>query len=61
MSKGKFYSSDDFSNLLKTIADKHAPIKEKEVTDISAPRYRDNDHNNKYIWDSSVYPNPSCE
>ena len=61
MSNGKFYSIDDFSNLWKKITDKHVPIKEKEVTDISAPRYRLNDHNSKHIWDSSVYPNPSCE
>ena len=35
MNKGKFYNSanpyDDFSNLFKTITDKHAPIKQKKV------------------------------
>ena len=36
MNKGTFYSSDkpydDFSNLFKTIIDKHVPIKQKKVT-----------------------------
>ena len=35
MNKGKFYKSDkpydDFSNLFKTITDKHAPIKQKNA------------------------------
>ena len=35
MNKGKFYNSDkpydDFSNLFKTITDKHAPTKQKNA------------------------------
>ena len=41
MNKGNFYSSDkrydDFSNLFKTITDKHAPIKQKKVRRSNAP------------------------
>ena len=41
MNKGTFYSSDkpydDFSNLFKTITDKHAPIKQKKVRENNAP------------------------
>ena len=41
MNKSKFYSSDkpydDFSNLFKTITDKHAPIKQKKVRGNNAP------------------------
>ena len=41
MNKGTFYSSDkpydDFSNLFKTITDKHAPIKQKKVRGNNAP------------------------
>ena len=41
MNKGKFYNSanpyDDFSNLSKTITDKHAPTKQKKVRGNNAP------------------------
>ena len=41
MNKDTFHSSDkpyhDFYSLLKTITDKHAPIKQKEVRDNNAP------------------------
>ena len=41
MNKSKFYNSDkpydDFSNLFKTITDKHAPIKQKKVGGNNAP------------------------
>ena len=41
INKGKFYNSanpyDDFSNLFKTITDKHAPIKQKKVRENNAP------------------------
>ena len=41
MNKGKFYNSanhyDDFSNLFKTITDKHAPIKQKKARANNAP------------------------
>ena len=41
MNKDTFYSSDkpyhDFYSLLKTITDKYAPIKQKEVRDNNAP------------------------
>ena len=41
MNKGTFYSSDkpydDFSNLFKTITDKHAPIKQKKLRGNNAP------------------------
>ena len=41
MNNGKTYSSDkpydDFSNLFKTITDKHTPIKQKKVRGHNAP------------------------
>ena len=41
MNKSKFYNSanpyDDFSNLFKTITDKHAPIKQNRVRGNNAP------------------------
>ena len=41
MNKGKFYNStnpyDNFSNLFRTISDKHAPIKQKKIRGKNSP------------------------